>query len=1111
MRIFLLCISIGFSSVYANTYHAQTKIDIEVSNVTLEELFNEIQSKSKYIIFYKDGILNPDVKISLQLKNAKLSEVLNSAFSNTNLGYLIDDRQVVITKKNAPEEAGLKLDANSPQNITLKGKVTDEYGSPLPGANVLEKGTTNGAQTDFDGTFTLYVSSDRVTIVASYVGFISQEIPLDGKTNLEIALKENITTLEEVVVVGYGATVKKKDLTGSIASANLDNAVQTTNVSILQALQGAIAGVNINAVTDAGQNPTISVRGRNTLHNNKDNRRETDESSTNQPLIILDGIIYRGNLVDINPSDIKAIDVLKDASSAAIYGSQAANGVLVITTKSGGSSDQKPIINYTSSYSVQSPSNKMRPMRSAEYAEFYPEIFWQEGARIAPDYLQRNPNYDFSANLKSTFLVDGYNAGLDVDWWDQLTRTGSINMHNISIRQKTDNFNYFVSAGITDQKGFLVGDDYTRYNFRVNLESKVTDWLKIGTQTFAVVSDYSGVSPTSRDIFRIQPWAPIKDDEGEFIINPVDGINPFLVLQQDNSDIRLNLSSTLYADIDLPIDGLNYRLNYSNAYRTTNQFNFDPYGGVGQVGTGFKQHNIGWDQTLDNIVSYRKSFNNVHNLNVTLLYGIENRHINSTRAEGSNFDIKVLGYNRLQDGDATLRKIETAKEEESSLYQMARLMYNYKNKYFLTGTVRRDGFSGFGINDKTAVFPTGAVAWVLTEEGFANDSSWLNFLKLRGSYGQSGRRGVERLQTRAKVDSDPSVVFGDGNDPSIGRFISRLASNSLTWETTTGVNFGLDFEMLNSRLSGSVEYYNNKTENILFGIAIPRITGFSGINANIAEVANNGIELTLNGTIVKNKDFQWNTSFNFNRVRNEIVSILGISNDSDNDGKEDDLARNELFIGEPQNVLYNYDIIGMWQIADEADGTLPAGFFPGTYKLRDLNNDGNISSIDDRKIVGYQDPSYRFGIANTITYKDFTFYAFVNSIQGGDDYYLGDDAIHSRREQLSFTNIPSGGFDFWTPENPNAKYRRLDTGSQRGGTRYSSRSFVRLQDVTLSYNIPNKAMNTLGISNAKIFVSGKNLYTWTKWNGWDPETGAGFGAGGVPTMKSYSLGLNVEF
>ncbi|TGV04210.1 SusC/RagA family TonB-linked outer membrane protein [Flavivirga rizhaonensis] len=1137
MKISIFLFFITVTSVFANDSYSQNKkLTLNMTNVKLGEVLDAIEENSKFYFLINKDLIDENRIVSINVTKAKISNILSLLLNDKEIEYVIHDKQIVFVKRGhrkLEDTSGLGLISNgfstkieaslinvkTTQNNTITGVVTDASGVPLAGANILEKGTTNGVVSDFDGKFSLNVSSGNVILVITYIGFSDKEVPaVAGQSNLNIILEENTAALDEVVVIGYGSTVRKKDLTGAVSSANLDNALETSNVSILQALQGSITGINIGAVTTAGANPSLSVRGRNTLHNN--NVTSQNETNSNLPLIVLDGIIYRGSLVDINPSDIQSIDILKDASSAAIYGSQASNGVMVITTKSGGAASGKPIINYTSSYSIQSPTNKMRPMRSAEYEEFYPEIFWEEGARIGPDFLQRDPNFNFAQNLKTNFLIDGYNAGLDVDWWDQLTRQGTINMHNLSIRQRKENFNYFVSAGITDQKGFLVGDDYTRYNFRVNLESKINNWLKIGTQTYAIVSDYSGVNPSSRDVFRVQPWAPIRDDQGEFIVNPVDGLNPFLFKEQDNSDIRLNLSTTWYADINLPIKGLKYRLNYSNAYRTRNEFNFNPYE-VNFTGEGFKEHIIGWDQTLDNIISFKRTFNNVHNLDVTLVYGIEKRHINETYSEASNFGLDILGFNRLQAGDPTLNIIETNKEEESSLYQMARVLYNYKNKYFLTGTIRRDGFSGFGANDKIAIFPTGAFAWAITEEDFANDISWLDFLKLRVSYGQSGRRGVDRLQTLARVSSEPSLVFGDGGSPSQGLSITTLSSPFLGWETTTGVNIGVDFEMLNSRLNGSIEYYNNKTENILFAIALPRIGGIPEVNSNIAEVANNGIELTLNGTIMKKKDFQWNASLNFNRVRNEITSIFGSSNDNDNDGQEDDLVGNGLFIGEPQNSIYNFDIIGMWQLSDRDNGTLPEGFFPGTYMLADLNDDGDISSLNDRKIIGYQDPSYRFGFANTITYKDFTLYAFLNSIQGGDNYYLGDDAFHSNRDQLSFTNVPSGGYDFWTPENPNARYRRLDTSSQLGAQEgnpngakpYSSRSFVRLQDVTLSYNIPNKVMSMLGLSRAKVFISGKNLVTWTKWKGWDPETGGGFGASanGVPTMKSYTLGLNVEF
>lgn len=1086
-------------------------VSVDLNNKTLKDAFSILTEKTEFNFIYDRAIIKDSRNIQVAVKNQSLDDLLRQIaragkvqFKRVNGDIFVKNKTFL--QSDVQETIGKTISFDEERQVS--GRVTDEKGEPIPGANVFVKNTTIGTVTDANGEFSLEIPDDASILVFSFVGMTEEEVEIGNQSFFEISLFPDIQSLQEIVVIGYGAAVDKKDITGSIASADLDRAMETPNISVIEALQGSIAGLNVGAVDVAGGNPSLSIRGQSTL---------SSEGVDNAPLIILDGIIYRGSIIDLNPADIESVDILKDASSAAIYGSQASNGVIVITTKNG-TAQGKPVINYTASYSIQTPSNSKRPMRAAEYEEFYPDIFWEEGARLAPDFLQDNPDYDFRQNLKTNFLTDGFNNGVDTDWWDLLTQNGYVNSHNLSIRGKNENMNYFVSGGITDQQGFLVNDEYTRYNFRVNLDAKINNWLNVGTQTYVTVSDYSGQNASSRDIFRVQPWAPIRDEEGEIITNPVDGLSPILFAEQDNSDIRLNLQSNMYAEIQLPLEGLSYRLNYANGYRTRNENVFNPWGSD-FTGAGHKRNQLWWDWTLDNIVSYNRTFQDVHNLGVTLVYGVEKRHISSTLSQARNFGVDILGFDRLQAGDPTLNTITTEREEESSLYQMVRVLYDYKNRYYFTGTVRRDGFSGFGTNDKTSTFPSAAVAWVISEESFASDLSWLSFLKLRASYGQLGRRGVGRYATLAEVEQEPSVVFGDGSAPSQGQAIISLANPELGWETTTGSNFGLDFEVFNSRLRGSIEYYQNKTENILFAIALPRITGFDDISSNIAEVSNNGIELSLSTTVIDKGPWRWDASFNFNRVRNEVNSILGV--DNDNDGREDDLIASGLFIGEPQNTIFNYEIIGMWQLADEVEGGIWQGFLPGTYKLNDLNGDGAISSLDDRKVIGYEDPSFRFGINNTVNYKNFSLNIFVNSIQGGENFYLGDDGLHSVREQLSFTNVPSGGFDYWMPENPNARYRRLDTPSQfgaqpsnpNGAKPYSQRNFVRLQNVSLSYTIPNEFIEKFNISSARVFLGGKNLVTWTNWAGWDPETGSGFGANanGLPVMRSYSLGLNVEF
>ena len=562
---------------------------------------------------------------------------------------------------------------------------------------------------------------------------------------------------------------------------------------------------------------------------------------------------------------------------------------------------------------------------------------------------------------------------------------------------------------------------------------------------------------------------------------------------------------------------MNYRINYSQNYRTANHDQYNPYG-ANQTGSGYKNSSINYDWIVDNILTFNNTFNDIHNVNATLLYGVEKRTGSHTNSSARDFVNGSLGYNRLEAGNPELNSISTGAWQETSLYSMGRVIYNLSNKYLLTATIRRDGFSGFGTKEKIGLFPSVALGWVASEETFIKDNAdWLNYLKVRGSYGSTGRRAVGRYQTLATMESGPMYAFGDGGSSTIGTYISSMANDELGWETTTGLNLGADFAIIDSKLHGNIEYYNNDTKDILYNIQLPTMTGFNSIATNIGKVHNHGVEFSLTGQIIKSKDLNWEATLNYSRNRNEIVSILGFDNDGD--GVEDDLVANRLFIGEPQQVVYDYNIVGMWQLADQEAGIIPSGFFPGTYMLEDVSGpdgvpDGVITSADDKKILGYRDPAYRFSIANRVNYKNFSLYVFINSIQGGKNYYLGDDDPYSGtwryKEQKTYVNAPAGSWDYWMPENPNAKYRRLDTPSSYQGYHYTQRNFIRLQDVSLSYTFDKSLISKLDMRSLKLYVSAQNLVTITKWKGWDPETGRGFDPG-VPLMKNFTFGLNVEF
>ena len=1093
-----------FTTLFAESGVAQVKSIKEVSvrlkdaRMSVKSIIENIESQTDFKFIYLDRDVRLNKQLELDNRDVSVYDALVGVSKKTNLKFRQINASIYIGKNRdqinniAPEEIE--------QAITVSGKVTSlEDKEGLPGVNVVVKGTAQGTVTDVDGNYKIDVPSNESILTFSSVGFITKEVTVGSLAVIDLTLAPDVRALNEIVVVGYG-TMQKSDLTGSVAKIETEPLRELPNVSVMSSLQGLVPGLNIGAVSHSGEDPVISIRGQNTLSSSSDD---------NKPLFVVDGMIYRGSLVDLNSADIESVEVLKDASAAAIYGSQSSNGVVLITTKKG-KEIGKPVISYDGFYSIQMPSNKLQPMNGADYEKFLNDAFWTN-SRIPPDYLEHDPNFSFSPRLKNLGISEGYKNGLDNDWWGLLTGNGSINSHNLSARGRSQSTGYFVSLGFTDQQGFVINDDYKRYNIRINLDTKITDWMTVGAETFLTSSDYSGVSPSISDAFHLQPWAPIYDENGDYVLEPSIGLNPFLQIQQDDSDKRLNLFGKFYTDIKLPfLQGFNYRLNYSQNYRTTNQDRFNPWG-ANYTGSGYKNAYISHDWILDNIISYKRTFNNDHKIDLTLVYGVEKRETSFTESSAQNFVKTTLGYNKLDAGDPTLNSISTGAEEESSLYTMARLFYSYRNRYMITGTVRRDGFSGFGSDNKVGTFPSVGLAWALSDEPFfSNKLSFFDNLKFRASYGTTGRRGVGRYETLAKMTVAPSRVFGDGGSATIGQWISTMANNELGWESTTGTNLGLDFSILNSRVYGDIEYYNNNTKNILYNIQIPDMTGFSTVPTNIGKVHNSGIEFSMTGVLVRKTNLNWEATLNFARNRNQIKSILGVDNDGD--GREDDIVSNQLFIGEPQNVVYDYKIIGMWQLADEENGQIPNGFLPGTYKIEDINGDQSYTP-DDRQILGYRDPSYRFSISTKVSYKNFGLYVFINSIQGGKNYYFADgspytDGSQYKIDQLSYSNVP--GWDYWMPENPDAKYRRLDTPSQFHPSPYDQRNFVRLQDIALSYNFDKELLDKFGVGNLKLYVSGKNLLTWAKWEGWDPETGVGVVAG-LPVMASYTFGLNLEF
>ncbi|OFX36222.1 MAG: hypothetical protein A2W90_23815 [Bacteroidetes bacterium GWF2_42_66] len=1094
MKLSVTFFFLGLLAVSASTYSQQTKLSLNFDDVTIKEIFTQIEEQSEFILFYNEDYVDVDRKVSIDAKEKNVDYILSEIFKGTNNTYKIYDRQIVIL---APGVTNVPFvsETNQSQQKTISGKVADSSGTPLPGVTVIVKGTTSGTVTDADGNYSLDNIPSNATLVFSFVGMKTQEIPVVEKSVINVVLKEESIGIEEVVAIGYG-TMRKSDLTGSVVRANVESFKEQPNISIMQSLQGAVPGLNVGQVTQAGEEPSFSIRGRTTI------------SGETVPLIIVDGVIFRGNIIDLNPNDIQTIDILKDASSTAVYGSQAANGVIIITTTQTGGKDGKPMIKLSSQYSFQRPYKVFEYPDADYWIEKTERSDFYQSRTAASGYLEKNPNYTFTSRFETSEEFRAYNEGILTNWYDLVTRDNiHTQSHNISIGSNTKFSNYFISLGYSDQVGYMLNEDYKRMNARINIDNKITNWMTIGIQSFWSSSDYSGNEVSPRFRYEHNPFMTVYDVNGDYVTYPGSQLlNPLLTAEDDDLDKRINFSGNIYANIDIPfIKGLSYKVNFSN-----NRINRSNYGfsevGANLRGSGYKSESINNDWTADNIVSYNRRFKDLHNVNATLVYGMEKRTFSGTYAGASDFINPVLGYNRLQAGSTELYEVSSSAWEESSLYQMARLFYGYNNKYLLTGTIRRDGFSGFSKEHKFGIFPSFALGWVVSQEPFVrNNLKWLDNLKVRLSYGANGNRTIARYQTLAVVEGGYNYITGDKNSI-YTQSIGSLASSDLKWETTKGINIGLDFGCLKNRLFGVIDYYNNNTYDLLYNVDVPSISRYSTFPDNLGKIHNKGIDLSLSGMVIKRNNLSWLTTVAFSSNRNELKELLGFDNDGD--GKEDDLVSEGLFIGKSLSSIYTYEITGeFWQVGE----TLPSGFALGSYKIQDLNDDGKFTPADDRRIIGYGDPAYRFSINNEVKYKNWTLRVFINSVQGGKDHYLMiDDLSDWALSESTFRRNLFREIDFWSPDNTDARYQAIPLAAHYGD-RYTQRNFIRLQDVSLSYNFPRNVLRNSFIQSLMLYASGKNLATLTKWPGWDPETGAGMTRDGRPVLTSFTFGIDVEF
>jgi TonB-dependent starch-binding outer membrane protein SusC len=1087
--LLMACVS---SLLAIPSYSQVAKVSLNMKNASLESVLDEIESQSEFYFIFNQKQIDVNRVVDIKEENKLISDILPDLFKGTGVNFAIIDRKILLTTDLLTNDKLVISSADNPQQYKISGVVSDKDGFPLPGVNVIVTGTTQGVITDIEGKYSIVIPPGSKSLTFTFVGMESQVINIGTTNQINVLMGEAAIGLDEVVVIGYG-TMRKSDLTGSIVTADLGSFRETANVNIVQSLQGSVAGLNVGAITKQGQEPAISIRGLNTL------------GGSTSPLIVLDNTIYRGRIVDINPSDIESVVILKDASASAVYGSQAANGVIILTTKRGQITD-KPNFSYSGSIGFQSPTKLWTPMNREQFFQKNRDVWWRQ-AYLPPDYTQPNPAFNDLSAILTIHQVEGYGDGTDTDWLKSTIGTGILNNHNLSMQSGNSRTSYFTSLGYTNSKGYVKNDNFERYSLRMNVDNKILDWFTFGIQSFATVSNYKGIDADLGSVLGMSPLAKSHNPDGSLFLYPDGFLTPLYYQNTQELNRYLTLGGDLYATVDIPfVNGLKYRVDIAPDYRTQRYYTYNPYD-LSEKGSAEKRYSNNFDYSIDQRLNYSKKFGR-HFFDATLAAGVEKRVYDYTSAYSGEFALQGLGYNRLQDGSVGKQKTTTNAWEESSVFQMARLLYNFDERYLITGTVRRDGFSGFGHNNKFGIFPSIALGWRITEEEFLKDRlSWLNQAKLRMSYGENGNRTLERYQTLAKMTSGYTYTFGGAS--AMSQTTSTMKNDDLRWETTTSLNLGIDFAILNSRINGSAEYYFSTTSDMLYQVSLPVIGGIETSFTNLGEIKNQGLEITLNTVNINSHDFNWESTISFSRNRNRIVSLLG--RDNNGDGKEDDLVSQGLFIGKGLSAIYTYNVLGVYQLKDT---DIPKNSGPGLYRYEDLNGDGIISAANDRKIIGNSDPSYRWSLNNTFTYKNFTLMIFLNSIQGGKDYYYA--AIQGPTGGAIDDNVRKANYGvehskyWWTPLNPGSLFKETFNYDPVQNNRYFQRSFVRIQDVSLSYRFNSPFLKKIKVKDLSAFVSGKNLYTWTDWLGLDPELGLGFTAS-APLLKNITFGFNMTF
>lgn len=1096
------------------------RISIAATDISLKEVFNSIKKQSGYVFFYKHGTLQNTTPMNISIKNAGINEVLNLCLKDQKLSYRIVDKTILIEPVKDPPPAIIQAPAApiAKENLLrlIKGRVTDSSGVAIDGVSVTVKGTSKGTVTNKNGEYQVNVEKGDV-LQFSYVGYEDQEVLVDNQSEINIRLIPKESSLVDIVVVGYG-TQKKRDVTGAVSSVNEQSLKSVPTGNILSALQGQAPGIDIQKSggnSHPGATPTISIRGQRSL------------GASNDVLYIVDGVPYNATYInDLNPNDVVSVDILKDASATAIYGSRGANGVILITTRKGKSG--KIQISYNTFGGVTKPLGMYDIMDGKQY-ELYNK--WATYNAYNPS-TPNTPN-PYNGIDDPKFYTDGLTflpteltsieKGLSTDWQKLIFKNGFKTDHQITVSGGTENTQYAISGGFYNESGIFPGILFRRYYLKLSLDQRLSKYVKIGVSSINTISniDGEGVNPLPQAL-QSSPLAQPYDDQGNLvpfpnggslIYNPLANLVPGAVMQRRK---RFNTFTSAYAEVQIT-PRLKYRFNGGVQLTPETYGEFfasKTYQSLSGPSRGGNRNYDYYDYTLENLLVYDNTFAKDHHINFTGLFSFQEDYKASTS----------FSYNNILTDDAQyFNPALGANLSGSGAYAkfnivsfMGRLNYNFKGKYLLTLTGRSDGSSTLAPGNKYHFFPSVAAGWNIMEENFLRNINAISNLKLRLSYGTVGNAAVNPYQTLGSLSS---INYNYGSTNVTGTYPVNIPNPVLGWEYTETVNAGLDFGILKDRITGSVELYQQFTKNIILPQNLPITTGYSSqFYANVGKTENKGLEIAISSVNIKSENrnnFGWTTNLSVSLNRNKITALSA--------GVTEDIGSNR-FVGYSINSLYNYKRLGIWQNTPEDSALakslgltlLGSGSVIGTVKVADKDGNGVINA-DDRMIIGTRDPKFQGGITNRFSYRGIDLTVVASYRVGGlllATQYQPSSGVSSFRGKSGMVDV-----EYWTPFNhqdywpkPNFNTQNAAYGDLLG---IIDASYLKIRTISLGYTIPQMVLDKIKLKSLRIYGTLNDAFVLfspfvNKFNGIDPESAGSLGTG-IPATKSLLFGLNISF